>query len=356
MSLLNVSHIISISIIAVISFFSFYTDLKYGLILNKHILFYIPIVIVLNYILYVYINRISYVVILHFCINLILGFAISYLLYKFSVWGAGDAKLFSVILFSIPPDFLICNSINVFPGFTILSLSFGIAFLYVIFDTTFLYIKNIKNAVFKVSFTKDNLYRVSNFFSHYLCSIFVSLFTYSIIELINASFLSVNRGIVLILNICIVICIYRINQKKLIYFIDIASIAYIIYSIIKMSSKYPFVYISLVSIIPVVAIYLIRQAASKYNIKELCVDDLRENMTLTAEAAIVLTSNRIKGVSYDFEKSCDLKLSSNDIQFIKNWKKSKVGKDKLTIVRQIPFAPFICLSALLFSMIRLLAK
>jgi archaeal preflagellin peptidase FlaK len=356
MSIIDISHIISISLIIVISAFSFYTDLKYGLILNKHILFYIPIITASNFILYVYINKTSYAILYHFFINLILGFVISYLLYKFDVWGAGDAKLFLVILFSIPPDFLIDNSINAFPGFIILSLSFGIAFIYVAFDTTFLYIRNARDKVFKVCFTKDNVHKILNFLFHYLCSIFVSTLTYNIIGLINASFLRVNRGIVLMLNICIVICIYRINQKKLIYFVDTVSIVYIIYSIIKMSSKYPFTYICLASIIPVVAIYLIKQAAAKYNNKELRVDDLRKNMILTAESAIILTNNRIKGVSYDFEKSCDLRLSNNDIQLINNWGKSKVGKDRLTIARQIPFAPFICLSALVFSMIKLLVK
>jgi hypothetical protein len=67
-------------------------------------------------------------------LNALAGFIVGVVLWLFKVWAAGDAKLFLVYCFLIPPDVYRAADVPVFPGIILLVNIFTFTFLYLVGD------------------------------------------------------------------------------------------------------------------------------------------------------------------------------------------------------------------------------
>ena len=109
-----------------------------------------------------------------YIINLIITLIVSFCFFYFKIWAAGDAKLFLAIIFMIPFEVYESKALNVFPALNLLIIIFSVAFIYVIFETIYLLIKDEKkNEKFKISkFTKQDIVEntVSYFMGYFLIS------------------------------------------------------------------------------------------------------------------------------------------------------------------------------------------
>ena len=66
--------------------------------------------------------------------NTAIGLAVAVALWHFKVWAAGDAKLFTLYCFLIPPDLYRHTDVPLFPGIILLINIFTFAFLYLLVD------------------------------------------------------------------------------------------------------------------------------------------------------------------------------------------------------------------------------
>jgi len=98
-----------------------YSDIKYGKIKNSHLLWGGLYVLCLYIFLIIYslfflhqTDNLKYVA--ELLLNGVIAFIISYLLWRFNLWAAGDAKLFILYSLLIPPEFYSKNYIPYFPS------------------------------------------------------------------------------------------------------------------------------------------------------------------------------------------------------------------------------------------------
>ena len=334
------------SIIAIgIGIIATVTDFKKMKIYNKDICKSI----VLSILIYmIFIRKIEYMYVLPYILNVIISVIISFLFYYFKIWSAGDAKLFLAIIIIIPYELYEVDFKNVFPAIYLMILIFSIAFIYVFAETIVLWIKDEKR------FCINNFINISikDFFIQYFMGYFIIMFINNITYKAFLEFKMNNGSLIMICNMLILLCTYRfINTKKkclitLCIFLLLNIIYYCIFGISISTVDFKILFI-------VVVIMLFRAISEKYNYKEIRIDELRPRMILTYGSVLNFYSSKVKGLPKTTTESTDSRLTEDEVKSIMRWSKTKKGKDTITIVRHMPFAPFICLGEILFFILKL---
>ena len=111
--------------------------------------------------------------------------------------------------------------------------------------------------------------------------------------------------------------------------------------------------INLKMLILVLIIMAFRDIAEKYNYEEIKIEDLKPRMILSYGSVLSFYGSRVKGLPQSTTESTDSRLTSDEVESIKRWSKSKKGKDTIVIVKHLPFAPFILCGELIFFIVKL---
>ena len=93
--------------------------------------------------------------------------------------------------------------------------------------------------------------------------------------------------------------------------------------------------------------------SSKYNYETINVSDLKARMILSFGSVIQFYGSNVKGLPKSTTESTDSRLTEDEVSSIKRWSKTKRGKDEITIVKHLPFAPFILIGEIIFFVIKL---
>lgn len=337
------------SVIAIIlGIISSITDFKDKKILNK----YIIASVVLSTIVYIiFWKQITYEYIVNYIINLVISLIISFSFFYFKIWAAGDAKLFLAIVYMIPFDIYETNTHNIFPAIYLMIMIFGIAFLYVFFETIYLWIKD-KNKIEKIKISTIKRSDVYSFLLQYFMGYFVILLINNITLKFFGEFRLNNSGLILILNMLILIYLYRIikniNKMKIVNLIFV--VLNVFYYIIFGFELYS---VNIKMLLIVLLIIAFRTFSEKYNYEEINVQDLKPRMILSYGSILSFYGSRVKGLPQNTTETTDSRLREDEVESIKRWSKTAKGKDKITIVRHMPFAPFMLLGEVLFFILKL---
>ena len=84
--------------------------------------------------------------------------------FYFKIWAAGDAKLFLAIVFMIPYEIYDVQTNNVFPALYLLIMIFGVAFIYIVIETVYLWIRD-KERLTKIKELKLDKGELKEFFN-----------------------------------------------------------------------------------------------------------------------------------------------------------------------------------------------
>ena len=337
------------SIIAIIlGIVSSVTDLKNKKIYNKNIIVALFISAISYVILY---KQIEIKYIPNFTLNLIISMLISFAFYYFKIWAAGDAKLFLTITFMIPYEIYEVEISNVFPSLNLLIIIFCIAFIYVFFETIFLWFKD-KNRLEKLklsNFKKDDIYE---FIIQYLLGYLITIFLNNILNKFFLDFRLSNQGLLLLCNMLVLIFTYRIvkTRKSSLTLIGVFFLLNFAYYF-----KYGFeIYtINLKMLLLVFIIIIFRRVSEKYNYEEIKINDLKPRMILSYGSVLRFFNSRVKGLPKTTTETTDSRLTEEQVESIKRWSKSSKGLETIVIVKHMPFAPFILAGELVFFILRL---
>lgn len=337
------------SLIAVfLGIISLITDVKDKKIYNKNI---IIAIIVSSFIYAIFWKQIDIIYFKNYVINIIISLFISFIFYYFKIWSAGDAKLFLAIIYMIPFEIYENEIQNFFPGLYILILIFSSGFLYVVFETILLWLKdNHKLKIIKeINVSKEEFI---SFITKYFMGYFIVLFINNIVFKIFEEFRHYNAGLILLGNMLLLLFIYRVinDRKKMILVTLIFVIANICYYTIFGLEIYS---ISLKMIILVLVIMFFRIISEKYNYEEIEIDKLKPRMILSYGSVILFYGSRVQGLPKSTDESTDSRLSEEEVNSIKRWSKTKRGRKNIVIVRHMPFAPFMLVGQLIFWMFKL---
>lgn len=154
----------------------------------------------------------------------------------------------------------------------------------------------------------------------------------------------------LLFNICLLILMSKISalySKTAFGFILGASVLYSFGTGIWMLEPIRIIYY-LVSFLYVILQILI----GEFNYQEINTDDVREGMILSLGTSMMLMQSRVRnlpGVSFEDMRS---RINADEAAAIRRWKKSKGGREKIVIVRKVPFALFLSIGCVLYLVIR----
>ena len=321
------------------------TDFKNKKIYNKNIIY------VLMASLFIYIvlwKQITIQYITNYCINIIISVIISFSFYYFKIWSAGNAKLFLAIIIIIPYNIYNVEKTNLFPALYLLIIIFSIGFFYVVLETLVLWVKDKK----RIQIFKLKIKNIKQIIINYFMGYFVILFINNITLKFVPDFRINNGGLMLICNMLILFFLYRIikGKRKALIIMSLFLIANLTYYFIFGLRIYA---INLKMFVFVLSIMLFRSFAEKYNYEEIRIENLKPRMILSFESVLKFYSSRVKGLPHSTDETTDSRLTTNEVNSIKRWSKTRKGQDTIIIVRHMPFAPFILIGEIIFFIFRL---
>lgn len=281
----------------------------------------------------------------------------SYFLYYNKTWAAGDAKLYLTILFLMPYDFWGDNSLNIFPGFVILALIFGISFLFIMVESLILVINDLVGkslgeiGPFKflnLAFLKKLL--INYVFSFLMCSIVTEILIY-----LKSGLYENSRGLFMLLNVFLIsITLNFLNKfKNLVIYMIIVMIPIDIFiklSVIHLASS---ISISINSLVILLIIILLRYLGSRYNYKIITTEEVQEGMVLSFDTLLKFKNSKIKDLPLFTTENTDTRLTLGEVMSIQRWGKTKKENAKIRIVRHMPFAPFIAVGTFMFISVKI---
>lgn len=317
------------------------TDIRENRISNKVLIIFGIIGIILNIAQYVLQTHIIWNV---YFINLTLVVVFSLLLYIFHIWAAGDSKLLIVMGLLIPANYCIINHQMVPWCVLVVALSFGISFLYLIAESLWLFFKdrssfslaNVKKNIrtFLIAYARNIIY----------ISLVLKLEDYFAMEWFN------NHSFVMLgINISVILLVSSLEVMKKWYSMLIALVLSLAFSLY--SGEW-FLNISrLKYYVLIIVIMLIRVMISEYNYKTIPTSEVRKGMILSGFTTIFMSKSKIQnlpGISHEDMRS---RLTNEEAEAVVKWGNSKGGLKEVQIVRKIPYAIFIFIGLIIYSII-----
>ena len=278
-------------------------------------------------------------------VNILALALFSIALYFLHIWAGGDCKLILTLSLLYPPELILY-----FDSFTItfpliILLSFILSFIYLIFDSIAQHIK--RKDVFLVNIYKMKLGIVArNFLIYYgivvILDKFLCIFISGYIENFRVILYMVNLSVVFFLGL-IKKKHWRKHKIFNLLFSGI-SIIILIFSILTSDSFE----IQFANIILVLFIVIARTFVSEYNYLTIPTDNLQEGMILSLSSSLLFVGSKQKGLPQLSSENFSSRLTSIEAYNVRKWGKTEEGSANITIVRKMPFAIFISLSAILY--------
>ena len=147
--------------------------------------------------------------------------------------------------------------------------------------------------------------------------------------------------VVIGVNICIILIISNIKIFKRRSLIILAFIGSLLFSIIFqewfLDEKRIKYYLLMI------VIMIVRSVISEYNYETIPTKDVKKGMILSTFTTMMMVNSKVKGLPEISKEDMRNRLTEEEAQAVIRWGKSKKGMENVQIVRKTPFAIFICL-------------
>ena len=313
-----------------------YTDIKTGLVKNKHLCVFGILGIVIN------VLQITLFEEEHKFKQLALILTISsvaLLLYFFHIWAAGDCKLTIIFSLLIPYSFsgILYTSIHLYADI------FATGILYILLESIYCIIKeNNKKSVMECIKIP-----ILNWFTNASILLFVNI----VLNVIFRDF--IYKSYILLLASVITI-IFLIKIKPVSNRI-IPVIALILSVCINMMFKLEFLSRrTLIRYALIVTIISFKSFASQYNYQEIKTEEVTSGMILSTGTTLAFLNSRIKGLPCISREDMTSKLTENEAISVRKWGESTKGCETVVIVKKTPFAIFIFIGTIICSALEVL--
>lgn len=285
---------------------------------------------------------------LSYTINNALTLVIGLLLYATGIWGAGDSKLLFVTTLLFPARLYCLGNSSLASCFLLVSLVFIIAFLYIVGDTIYMGIR--QRNLFRIQKRKMNWKNYAKGFLFFF--LMLSLMDAIIFKLLPVSLLY-DSFIITAIHFILILVGMRIENKAnwiVVAVMGVAWILMIVFGLTKISLSN----INWWSYLVVLALMVFRLFADKYNYKIIPLSELKPGMILAFVSIIAFMGSKIEGLPTSTTEDLKSRLSVEEVESIKKWAESSDGIETITIVRKIPFALFIAIGTIVFTILEVL--
>lgn len=313
-----------------------YTDLRWGKVLNKHLLFFLFLgIFVKSFQLY---EGFEYA--RTWMLGIATGGGMALFLYGTKSWAAGDAK-FYITLLLLTPCRLVKWLPRDLPGFSILIYVFSLGYFYLLAETMYLIIRNIREL------KSVRSAKLKGLNGHAIRMVLVRLYlSYSLSGLLQLilfklipNFYQSYRGVFVLAQVFVLIGIIKWTAGwKTRNLLLASTLCFVITQISVFSEGRT---LSLTSLFVVAAVAAVRMAGQLFNYQRLPVEELRAGMVLSYDSVIGFYGSKVRGLPSSTTESPKSRLNEEEVQSIFRWSQSKRGESHVRIVRHMPFAPFI---------------
>ncbi len=321
------------------------TDIKKGIIHNRHIAYFLGTFIALDAFFYFFYAR-EYISI--FFSNLICMICIAFFLFYGNVWAGGDCKLFVTLSLGIPATVYSGVELGPAPGFLILLIVFSVAFVHIIAESVVYSIRDKR----WIHFQKQRI-RITDLVLNYIFMTGVIYFLNVVLSWCMFNFQITGNMFALMIDFFFILGINSIydripNKTKVL--LTILSWGFILsFSIATHSFQLRGIYWK--SWILVIAVIIIRSIADKYNYQEIETDSVTTNMILSASTVFYFSKSKVKGLPTNMKEDLSARLTESEADAVKRWGKTSKGLKTVMIVRKMPFALYISIGTILFLLI-----
>lgn len=366
MNFINILFLVPLFIVGIISS---YTDIKYGKIYNRLILWALIYGLGLICILFIYNALFLYqfenlVYLSLVLLNALLSLITSYVLWHNRLWSAGDAKLFTIYALLLPLSFYDNYYINYFPSFNLLINLFIPVLIILSFFTIkdlFCFNKNwkvIKKNIFSfvsLSMKADFIInKIKNFFILFYDFIFFMIIFQTILfalALIIDPAPSIHPLLFLFIMLFVIKAFNTLKAKTryLQYIVYIISISHLLYLIIQLNFvavldiiRMAFIFMIFINIIrQIIALYIDRKETFFVKLEDLKIGDLVRDTDLNQIVNLLNEDDREVFSLINSEG-----LTEAQLLCIKN-KITKSPIEYIRIDKTFPFAPYMFLAVII---------
>ena len=273
-------------------------------------------------------------------INMVLADIFAFVLYMNKLWAAGDAKLFMIIYFLLPPPLLDAGSLTycVVPYIFI----FIPALFWVLMDSVIKLIRGEprKSKPVQLKNVVSNIVRVMIETTGVFC--LVSFFADRFIA-DNELFFS------LLLMIYAYFCSSNFYMKK--WYIVLLHIPPIVIACIL--GRWVLSFPRWQNYILMAVILGMQQFVSMYNYQQITPNEVKKGMIPSAENILLFNKSRIQSLPTDASEELTAKITEEEAEAIHRWGKSANGLPHIWIVRKIPFAIMITFGFIAWTILRI---
>ena len=345
-----------------------YTDVKYGKIKNKWIVLGLFWVIILYFSLgfysYFYLHQLKNIQnLIEMGINGLIALVVGYILWRFKLWSAGDAKLFALFAFLIPLEFYSKTYFPYFPSFALLInvfflllLFLGLKALLFGFKEGYKKIKEVKKG--EKIFTKEKIKKLKPKIAKIVGMYTVFILIFFVLQFLSAKTIKFFDKSIFepFLIYLILFIIYRflfsfiIKNKNIIFGGAILGGTYGFYLLINNQTELLFNILKMAFIF-MVLVGLSRQLLDFYiekkEVQKIKIQDIKEGMIPSLqELATKIKISKDKFGSVEAEG-----LTKKHIELIKTLY-AKKPNEEIKIYRTFAFAPYMFLGVLITILTR----
>lgn len=276
----------------------------------------------------------------YYCCNVIAAMLVGFAFYKEKFWGAGDAKLWIVIVFLFPYHQYFRTNYMVIPSIHILMLIFVVAYCYVLAESVVLFLRGkrtVKETAVKIIW-KD-------FFIQWLFGFFLISLLSKLLQMLLGNYFFQNQ---LFFSVLFLILIQWLGTKQIkrkgIYILCMS----VVYAAIEWTGQDFSARQYIVNGIIILIVLFIGRTGAKYNYREIPTEEVKEGVVLSRMCVAGFQISRVKNLPAATDETTKSRITEEEAAAVKRWKDSKYGRDKIVIVSILPFAIFELLGVLIY--------
>lgn len=316
------------------------TDLRRGIVPNKLIVYGLLGGIVLHIVL-LFCGAAPYYP--YWLLNMAIADVIALGMYMGKMWAAGDAKLFMLLYFLIPPRLLDSDT-----------LSHSIVPYIFIFVPALLWMAgdSLVRIIRKEAWKRER-FSFKSFFSSFLCIViettaFHGIWTWLFPELIERQALLFAALMLVYAYIC-----GTFSVMKRWYVVAAHGLVIVV---LWICNQWSFSLPPWTTYLIMATVLILQRFCSMYNYQLVQTSQVKAGMIPATETVLLFQKSRVRSLPTDPSEELTAKITDEEAAAIRRWEKTANGKPSIWFVRKVPFAIMIYLGFIAWMLFRILGR